>query len=103
MDTTLNRLIDIDKQARATVAGAEQYNSDVMNRLGTDIEALKQKYTSEAERRLGAIRSSEETAAQDADGAAERRYAELTRQLEEGFASRHDELCDQLFDRCIGR
>ena len=103
MDATLNKLIELDKKARAMVTEAQQYNSDVMNRLGADIEALKQKYTEEAERRLSIIHQNEEEAEHSADTDLEKRYAELTRMLEENFAQRHDELCSQLFERCTGR
>lgn len=103
MDATLNRLINIDKEARSMVEEAERYKNDALNNLGRDIEKIKADYTAEAERRIQNILDTEGNYSHEADDEMVARYESLTRMLEETYARKHDQLVEQLFNRCIGR
>ncbi len=103
MNEMLAKLIETDKKARAMVIAARQYNSDTMNNLSTDIATLRESYMSRAENRLHLIHEDEDRTTANADHDMEERYKKLTRMLEDTYAQRRDQLCNELFERCVGR
>ncbi len=103
MNEMLAKLIETDKQARGMVIAARQYNSDTMNNLGSDIAKLREDYMSRAEHRLHLIHEDEDQTVRHADEDMAERYKKLTKMLEDTYAQRREQLCDQLFERCVGR
>lgn len=101
MNTVVNKLLDVDKQARQILDEAQQY----YDRTISDIETEKQKITAEYENKAKShydeIGETEGDNIEDATKEIEEKYARLTKEMDETFESGHTRWEDELYNRCI--
>lgn len=102
LNTVVNKLLDVDKQARLILDEAQQYYDRVL----TDIEAEKQRLTTEYENKAKMhyekIEETERSAIIDSAKEIEEKYARLTAEMNEIFEKEHVNLENELFARCVG-
>lgn len=102
MNIEVNKLLDVDKQARLIIDEAQQY----YDRTLSDIEAEKQKLMAEYEKKAKAHYDKIEAAERESSAIAtkeiEEKYARLTAEMDEAFEKGHASWEDGLFVRCIG-
>lgn len=99
----VNKLLDVDKQARQILDEARQY----YDRTISDIEAEKKKMAEEYEKRakhhLEDIEYSEGAAVKEAADKNEKLYSRLTAEMDETFEKNRAAWVDELFNKCVGR
>lgn len=102
MNTVVNKLLDVDKQARLMLDEAQQY----YDRTLADIEAEKQKiaavYENKAKAHYNEIEAAEHAAIDDAEKENGEKYARLTAEMDEIFEKEHINWENELFARCVG-
>lgn len=103
LNTVVNKLLDVDKQARLILDEAQQY----YDRTLVDIEAEKQKITTDYENKAKAhydkIEAAEHAAIVDAEKETGEKYARLTAEMDEIFEKGHVGWENELFARCVGQ
>lgn len=100
MDTMVNRLLDVDRQAKQILEEARQYHDKTLEELEQEKKRILGEYTEKANRHIEDARASDNTDADDAVGAIRQRYAALTEKLEALYAAEHAGWEYELLRRC---
>ncbi len=103
MNEQINRLIELDKNARNMVEEADRYLNSTMNNLAKDIGELKDNYAQRARNRIQKVQEQEQAFSAKTTAEMKERYGRMEQQLEQYYQSHREELIQQIFDRCIGR
>lgn len=103
MNTIVNQLLDVDKEARMILDEAQQYYDKTIDELEKEKRELTAKYEEKRLNRLESVRKAEEASTNAAALESQRRYAELTKSIEEFYAQNHERWETELFNNCVRR
>lgn len=102
MNTVVNQLLDVDKQARQILDEAQQYYDRTLADIETEKQRITAKYENKAKAHCEQAEAAEQGAIADSAKETAETYARLTAELDERFANTHVNLENELFARCIG-
>jgi hypothetical protein len=101
VNTVVNKLLDVDRQARQRLDDAKLYYEKTIEEIGRGKEEIRQSYADRAATHVAAVRQSETTNVEETVAKIQRDVAEKTRILGETFDLHHLEWEEELFRRCI--
>ena len=103
MNTVVNKLLDVDRDARRLVDDAQQYYDKTMEEIETEKEKMLADYQEQEKQRLEQAGQAEEKKVRDDTGGIKQRYAALTEELNKTFEASRAKWEDELFEKCTGR
>lgn len=103
MDSVVNKLLDVDRQARQILDEAQQYYDKTIKDLAAEKQKMTADYESREKQYLDKVRVSESVSVTEASAEIESRYESLTAELDNTFESLHPAWEDELFQKCVGR
>ncbi len=103
MNTVVNQLIDVDKQARSILDDAQQYYDRTIADIETEKQRIATEYEDKAIARLNEIFITEETAVTEATKQLKQKYSKLTSDMDSTFENEHVNWEKDIFDKCVRR
>lgn len=101
MNTMVNKLLDVDRQARQLLDEAKQYYEKTIEEIDREKEEIRQRYTERATGRVERVRQSETANLEEAISKIKAGTAEKYRRMEALYDARHTQWEEALFLRCI--
>jgi hypothetical protein len=102
VNTVVNKLLDVDRQARQMLDDAKQYYENTIEEISRGKEDIRQSYADRAAGHVAGVRQSETVSVEETVEKIHNDAAEKTRILNETFNLHHQEWEDELFRRCTG-
>ncbi len=103
MEDIINRLIEVDKQARTMLEQAEAYRKQLDGSREKALEEYRANLLERAERRLQMVQEQEAKASEEAKQTSAQSYEALLVRLDETYRHNHVQWEETIFQRCIGR
>lgn len=99
----VNKLLDVDKQARQILDDARQYYDRTISDIETEKQKMLEEYERKAKQHLDNIRNSESDSVTAAAAEVKELYSRLTAEMDETFEKNRAAWVDELFTKCVGR
>jgi len=103
LNTVVNKLLDVDKDARRIVDEAQQYYDQTMEEIETEKKKMHADFEKREKQRLEEMGRSEDAKVREDTGKIKQRYAALTEELNKTFEASHTKWEDELYEKCVGR
>ncbi|GHU79727.1 hypothetical protein FACS1894191_3190 [Clostridia bacterium] len=103
MNTVVNKLLEIDRQARQTLDDARQYYEKTLEETGRERERLLGKYAARAENHLADVTASETAIVEDAVARISAGRDGKISAVETNYLQNHTRWEQEIFDRCVKR
>ena len=103
MNTAINQLLDVDREARMILDEAQQYYDKTLADLAAEKKRLLEQYEKKAADHLSAVGHTEHKSVAEETAALEQRHREQIAALDAVFASEHENWESELFRRSLGR
>ena len=103
MNTEVNKLLDVDKDARRIVDEAQQYYDNTMEEIEAEKKKMLADFVEQEKRRVEELKRFEDAKVLSDTGKIKQQYAALTEELIKSFEESHAKWEDELFKKCVGR
>lgn len=103
MNTIINQLLDVDREARMILDEARQYYDNTIDEIAAEKKHMLERYEEKAAEHLNNVCHSESSGVSDEISALGRQYSGLTAAIDAVFAQNRGCWEDELFRRCVGR
>lgn len=103
MDTVVNKLLDMDKQARQILDEAKQYYDRTIEEIENEKQAITKLYNDKAHAHIEAVRTAETADAEDSIATIRARTTILCQGLDQIWNDHHEQWENELFARCTRR
>lgn len=103
MNTMVNQLLDVDKEARQMLDEAQQYYDRTLADLQDEKKSLLERYTEKAAHHLADLKAQQAAEVDDEVNALHDRTVSLLQAMEARFRQYRQQWVDELTEKCIGR
>ncbi|MCL2035584.1 MAG: hypothetical protein FWG94_12775 [Oscillospiraceae bacterium] len=103
MNTVVNKLLDVDRDARRIVDEAQQYYDNTMEEIETEKKKMLAVFKDREKRRVEELERLEDEKVLKDTGKIKQRYAALTEELLRAFEDSHAKWEYELYEKCIRR
>lgn len=103
LNTIVNKLLDVDKEARLILDEAQQYYDKTIEEIDKEKQAMQVAYIAKGDAHIEQLRSAEQQNTEDSIAGIQKKYAVLTQQIEDSYNQNHLSWETALFEKCVGR
>jgi len=103
LNAIVDKLLDVDKEARQTIDGAQQYYDKTLEDIQADKQRVRRQYYDKAKGHIDQLKIANDAQAEEEIAVIEARYKALGNALEEACRHSGEQWRQELFARCTGR
>lgn len=103
MNASVNKLLDVDREARQTLDEAQQYYDQTLLEIQEEKAQMLLSYTQRAEKHLTLLKAELDSEVDETMKSVRERTAELLAQMDAHYEEHHQQWEDQMVQKCIGR
>ncbi len=101
MNTIVDKLLDVDKEARALLDEAQQYYEKTVAEIEVEKQQLYNEYKRRVEKHIASAHRAHQSEAEEAITTIKARQDAIALEMESVYQQNHKQWQDDLFQRCV--